>query len=413
VLFLYSISIYFYAFAAKIWALKNQKAQLWVAGRKESFAKLRSVFEKNTQPVIWFHAASLGEFEQGRPVIERFRNQHPDWKILLTFFSPSGYEIRKNYTHADCVVYLPLDTPANARKFVKLVQPKIAIFVKYEFWYNYLNELKKQNVRTFFISAIFRQSQYFFKGYGSWFRKQFRSVEHFFVQNQESEILLKSIGFTNVTISGDTRFDRVVEILQTKKSFPIIEKFKNDKKLFIAGSSWLADEALICQAISKFPDYKFLFVPHEIDETHLQKLERLIGQPSVRYSNFVNPVETHNCASLPNVQIMIIDQIGHLSQLYQYADMAYIGGGFEKSGIHNILEAAVFGMPILFGPNYQKFQEAKDLIALNAAKSISTTDEFVGALHAKPLHHTIHHTIATDYVNQKKGATSIILEQIK
>ncbi|MDR0437935.1 MAG: 3-deoxy-D-manno-octulosonic acid transferase, partial [Bacteroidales bacterium] len=360
--------------------------------------------------VIWFHAASLGEFEQGRPVIEQFRNQHPDWKILLTFFSPSGYEIRKNYAHADCIVYLPFDTPKNAKKFAKLVQPKIAIFIKYEFWYNYLNALKKQHVRTFFVSTIFRPSQYFFKWYGGWTRKQLRAAEHFFVQNQESENLLKSIGFTNVTISGDTRFDRVSEILQTKKSFPIIEAFKGNKKLLVVGSSWPADEKLICDAISKFPNFKFLFVPHEIDEAHLQKLERLIPTPFLRYS----AVETHGRASLQinDVQVMIVDQIGYLSQLYQYADIAYIGGGFEKSGIHNILEAAVFGIPILFGPNYKKFQEAHDLIALGAAKSISTTDEFVVETHGRASLQELP-TKAANYVNQKTGATSIILTTIK
>ncbi len=399
---LYSLSIFFYALAAKIWALKNRKARLWVSGRTESWAKLQSVFEKNSQPVIWFHASSLGEFEQGRPIIERFRKQHQDWKILLTFFSPSGYEIRKDYNQADCVVYLPIDTPANAKKFIALVKPKIAIFIKYEFWYNYLNALKKQDVRTFFVSVIFRPSQYFFKRYGGWFRKQLRGVEHFFVQNSESEKLLKSVGITNVTISGDTRFDRVVEILQTKKSFPVIEAFKENKKLCVIGSSWLADESLICRAIPKFPDFNFLFVPHEIDETHLQKLERLIAQPVLRYSNA-------NSTNVTDIQVMMVDQIGFLSQLYQYADIAYIGGGFEKGGIHNILEAAVFGMPILFGTNYQKFQEAHDLIALGAAKSISTTEEFAEALRETPRQFKT----SADYVNQKKGATTLILSQLE
>jgi len=383
---------------------------LLIRGQAESFRKLQTFFENNSQPVIWFHAASLGEFEQGRPVIEHFRNQHPDWKILLTFFSPSGYEIRKHYAQADCIVYLPFDTPKHAKNFIKLVQPQIAIFIKYEFWYNYLNALEKQHVRTFFVSTIFRPSQYFFKWYGGWPRKQLRAVEHFFVQNQESEDLLKSIGFTNITISGDTRFDRVSEILQTKKSFPIIETFKGDKKLLVVGSSWLADERLICDAISKFPNFKFLFVPHEIDEAHLQKLERLISQPSLRYS----AVETHGRASLQidNFGVMIVDQIGFLSQLYQYADIAYIGGGFEKGGIHNILEAAVFGIPILFGPNYQKFQEAHDLIALGAAKSISTTDEFVIETYGRVSLSELPTNVA-DYVNQKTGATSIILTTIK
>ena len=434
--FLYSIGIYSYALAAKIWALKSQKARKFVNGQAESFEKLRTVFEKNTQPVIWFHAASLGEFEQGRPIIEGFRKERPEWKILLTFFSPSGYEIRKNYAQADCVIYLPFDTAKHAQKFVKLVQPKVAVFIKYEFWYNYLNALKKQDVRTFFVSAIFRPSQYFFKWYGGWARKQLEGVEHFFVQNQESENLLKSISFTNVTFSGDTRFDRVAEILQTKKPFPIIEKFKGNKRLLVVGSSWASDESRICKAFSlpasgscehsgkhnanrtagaeaifnEKSDFKLLFVPHEITEARLKKLEYLISNhfqvKSIRYSKAT-------LDTVSDVQVMIVDEVGHLSQLYQYADVVYIGGGFEKGGIHNILEPAVFGVPIFFGKNHEKFQEVHDLIALNVAQS-TTFDKFVNFVETEQDAALLQEvsTRASNYINLKKGATSVILKKI-
>ncbi len=350
----------------------------------------------------------MSKDEQGRPILENFRKQNPDWKILLTFFSPSGYEIRKSYAQADCIVYLPLDTPRNARKLIQIVKPQIAVFIKYEFWYNYLNTLKKQGVRTFFVSAIFRPKQYFFKSYGFWFRKQLSGVEHFFVQNKESEKLLHSIGFQNVSLAGDTRFDRVSEIPQNKKTFPIIESFKGNKKLCIVGSSWISDEKKICEIISEFPNFKFLFVPHEIDEAHLQSLEQLLSQPSLRYSKAEG-------ANVSDIQVMIVDQIGFLSQLYSYADIAYIGGGFQKSGIHNVLEAAVFGMPIVFGTNYSKFQEARDLVELNVAKSISSSEELVPILKSVESRNAAYLLAceqSKNYVMQKKGATTQILQSI-
>ncbi|MDR2907497.1 MAG: 3-deoxy-D-manno-octulosonic acid transferase [Bacteroidales bacterium] len=407
----YSIGIWFYALAVRIAACRKHKAKLWMAGRKESFSKLQSVFAHNTQPVIWFHAASLGEFEQGRPIIEKFRQQHPDWKILLTFFSPSGYEIRKTYEHADCIVYLPIDTPKNAQKLIRLVRPKIAIFIKYEFWYNYLNELQKQGAQTYFVSTIFRPEQYFFKWYGGWFRSHLRMVEQVFVQTQESADLLRTIGLQNVTVAGDTRLDRVIEIAQTKKPYPIIEAFKGNSKLLVIGSSWPMDESLISQAIAKFPTFKFLFVPHEIDEAHLQKLEHLISQPSVRYST----VDASHLQEITHIQVMIVDQIGHLSQLYQYADIAYIGGGFGN-GIHNILEPTVFEIPVLFGANYRKFQEAHDLIALGATTSITTADELIPYLTATEQQNAMYQNAclqAKNYVNSKKGATNYILSRFK
>jgi len=366
----YSLGIRLYGFSIFLAAFFNEKAAKWRTGRKDIFIKLREAIQVSDQPLAWFHCASLGEFEQGRPVIETFRKKFPSYKILLTFFSPSGYEVRKDYEEVDYVFYLPLDTPSNARKFMEIVKPSAAIFIKYEFWFNYLCELKKNNIPSFLVSAKFREEQYFFKNTGRSFRKYLRYYTVLFVQDEDSETLLKEFRINNVVLCGDTRFDRVINISQ--QSFPdqIIQKFKNKQPLLLCGSTWEEDEKLI------FPVYenlirlglktKLLIAPHEVTEERIKSIESKYPT-TLRYSK-----ATENNAAPANV--MVIDTIGVLSYLYRFADVAYIGGGFGK-GIHNLTEAAVYGIPVLFGPNYKKFIEAEELIKRGGGFSISNADE--------------------------------------
>jgi 3-deoxy-D-manno-octulosonic-acid transferase len=320
--------------------------------------------------VIWLHVASLGEFEQGRPIIEQIRKEHPEYKILLTFFSPSGYEIRKNYEGADYIFYLPIDTPLNVKRFLDIAHPEIAIFVKYEFWLNYLYELKARNVRTFVISAIFRADSVFFKWYGSRWRQALDSYEQIFVQNEESQALLHRIGFDNVIIAGDTRFDRVAAIAQAAKKIDIVEQFKADSRLFVAGSTWGPDEERLVELINENPEIRFVVAPHEMDEERIAWLASAVKGGAVRYTQ----VDANS--NFENTQVLILDTVGILSSVYGYAEWGYIGGGFGV-GIHNTLEAATFGLPIAFGPKYQKFKEACDLIAIGAARSINSADELL------------------------------------
>ncbi|RZJ97942.1 MAG: 3-deoxy-D-manno-octulosonic acid transferase, partial [Flavobacterium sp.] len=319
---------------------------------------------------IWFHFASLGEFEQGRPVLEKLRQLHPQKKIIITFFSPSGYEIRKNYSLADAIFYLPLDTKKNAKRFIEIVNPEMAIFTKYEFWYYYFNELKRKEIPLYIISGIFRKEQIFFKRYGGFYRNILKCVSHFFVQNEESTLLLKSININNTTISGDTRFDRVYENAKNPKHIPEIDFFCGDSPILICGSTWPDDEKLIAELPAKYPDWKFIIAPHEVHESHIQIIESLFPE-TVRFSELKSKRTTDS-------SILIIDNIGMLSALYQYGRFAYIGGGFG-AGIHNTLEAAAFGLPVIFGPKFSKFQEAKDLIEIGAAKSISSADELIAS----------------------------------
>jgi 3-deoxy-D-manno-octulosonic-acid transferase len=343
-----------------------------VIGHKDTWKILHDKLAPDKQ-WIWFHASSLGEFEQGRPIMESIRAEHPEYSIILTFYSPSGYEVRKNYATADIVCYLPFDTLGHVRRFIKTVKPKMAFFIKYEFWPNYLHELKKNNIPTYLISGIFRKNQLFFKSYGFIYRSMLKCFTHFFVQEESSVDLLKSLGYTeNVSISGDTRFDRVLEIMEGSKSLDIIKSFYDEKsrsnsKILIAGSSWPKDEVLIIPYFNENPKLKLIIAPHEIHEEHIKSIEAQLKRPFLRYAN-ATIEEAANCDCL------IIDCFGLLSSIYRYGDIAYIGGGFG-TGIHNTLEAAVYGIPVIFGPNHSKFNEAKSLIACGGGFNIDTKDQ--------------------------------------
>ena len=391
---LYNISIQLYVIAIRFAALFNAKAKLWVNGKKNIFQKIEEV-TKGEQNIVWFHCASLGEFEQGKPIIEGYKQKYPSHKILLTFFSPSGFEIRKNYEGVDWVFYLPADTKSNAKKFISIVKPIKVIFIKYEFWFNYMAELKKQNISFYSVSAIFRDGQAFFKY--KWWAEQLKNVTHFFVQDKTSADLLKSIGLTNHTISGDSRFDSVLSTTQNPKSFPLIKQFCKTKPTIICGSTWLKDETLLSQFIKENPQYNYIIAPHEMH--HISHLQKQTGAQLFSTSNTEN-INSNN--------VLIIDSIGILSSIYQYANIAYIGGGFG-SGIHNILEAITFGLPVIFGPNYQKFNEATKLIALGGAKSISNYTELTLAIDSFA---NFDQTIATNYIKNSSGATETIIESL-
>jgi len=406
--FIYHILIRLYQAAISTASvLGNHKAKLWIGGRKDIFKKLQSAL-KQDEKRIWVHAASLGEFEQGRPLIEKIKEQHPEYKIILTFFSPSGYEVRKNYTGADYIFYLPMDIPANAKRFIDLVKPEKVLFIKYEFWFNYLSILKKRNIPVYLCSAIFRENQLFFKWYGGWYRNILSMFSHFFVQTDKSKELLDSIGFTNVSVTGDTRFDRVYAIASNAREINEVAAFVGSHQCLIAGSTWEPDEDLLAAYINeKDAPVKYIIAPHEIHLSHIERLEKSIGKQVVRFSAW-----KQNPAGNPDV--LIIDNIGMLSSLYRYGQIAYIGGGFGK-GIHNTLEAATFGLPILFGPNYNKFQEAKDLIAFGGAFSITCQNELshkLDELFSNPAALKNAQKVAGEYVKNNIGATDLICAHI-
>ncbi len=351
------------------------KAALFYNGRKNIFSHLQQVFENEKRQVIWVHCASLGEFEQGRPIIESVQKDFPKYCILLTFFSPSGYEIRKDYQGADYVFYLPLDSKNNAAKFLDIVTPTYALFVKYEYWYYYLTELKQRQIPTFIFSALFQERQVFFKWYGSIYRKMLACFTHIFVQNEASKILLQNIGITNVTIAGDTRFDRVKDVVSENKEYPTVAQFKGNKKLIVAGSTWEKDDAIMLSVMQKTSDFKLLIAPHEIGAEKARGLIKLFAAFNVyEWSNPKDVIPT-------NTSVCIVNFIGHLAYLYRYADIVWIGGGFNKKGIHNITEAAMYYKPIFFGPEYSRFREAIELVHLKAAFSISNADKLLDYLH--------------------------------
>lgn len=354
----YNLSVFFYSLLVRFASLFNPKAKQWVQGRKDILKKIAKEVEGETN-LVWFHSASLGEFEQGRPVIEAFRAKYPEYKIVLTFFSPSGYEIRKNYEGVDYVFYLPVDSKKNAKAFIRIIDPKMVFFIKYEFWYHYLNQLRKQEIPTYIFSTIFRKNQMFFKPYGGLYRKILKAFTHFFVQNEESIKLLKGIGFENVSLAGDTRFDRVYTIAKQAKVLDQVEDFAQNRPVMIAGSTWPKDEENIISYINNADkDYKFIIAAHEVDENHIKSIVNAIEKPYVRFTSATK-------AEIDAAEVLVVDCIGILSSLYRYADVSYIGGGFGR-GIHNTLEAACYGLPVIFGPNYHKFKEAKDLLALGA-----------------------------------------------
>lgn len=404
---LYNIGIALYDFAIGIAARRNPKARQWKEGRRGIFDKMQRAIAPDDR-VIWVHSASLGEFEQGRPIIEKIKEQYPGYKILLTFFSPSGYEIRKNYPKADYIFYLPSDKPANVRRFLDIAHPEAAIFIKYEFWLNYLGELRKRKIPTYIVSAIFRRRSVFFRFYGGAWRKALGTFSTLFVQNEESKQLLASIGRNNVVVAGDTRFDRVAAIARAAKRIPLIEAFKGESRLFVAGSTWGPDEELLQQLINDNPGIRFVVAPHEMDEQRIRRIIDNTRGGAVRYT------QCDATTDFTDVQVLILDTVGILSSVYGYASWSYIGGGFGV-GIHNTLEAATFGLPMAFGPNYTKFKEARDMIALGAARSISSADEleaWFAPLRDDETERLRVSRLAANYTLSNCGATDMIVEAV-
>lgn len=402
-IFLYNIGVWIATFFSK-------KVRTMWKGEHETFRVLREKVEPNAK-YVWFHAASLGEFEQGRPIMERIKREHPEYKILLTFFSPSGYEVRKNYNGADIIVYLPIDTIGNARRFMDLAHPVMAFFIKYEFWFNYLRLLKDRGVPTFSVSSIFRPSQMFFRGYGKAYAKVLKCFTRFFVQNEKSQELLKSIGIDCVTVTGDTRFDRVLQIRDAGKSLPIVEKFiggtaEEHPRVFIAGSSWPPDEDIFVKYFNEHRDWKLIIAPHVIGEDHLKQILSKLRRKTVRYTE----------ATMENVvdaECLIIDCFGLLSSIYRYADVTYVGGGFGV-GIHNVLEAAVWGKPVIFGPNNKNFQEAQGLLKAGGGFEISNYDDFVSVMRNLDDDKAFEQSrkSAGEYVESLAGATERIMNEV-
>ena len=388
----YNLIIYLYLIGVAIYSRFNEKVRKMWRGEREAFRILKEKVDPDAK-YVWFHAASLGEFEQGRPLMEQLRKEHPEYKILLTFFSPSGYEVRKNYEGADIITYLPLDTITNARRFLRAIHPVMAFFIKYEFWYNYLHILKHRNVPVYSVSSIFRPDQVFFKWYGRQYGRVLNCFTHFFVQNEISKELLSKIGIHNVSIVGDTRFDRVLQIKEAAKQLPIVEGFVKESgdrsqesgdytskpKVFVAGSSWLPDEEIFIKYFNEHRDWKLIIAPHVIGEDHLKQIEKLLeGRKVVRYTAVEKSAAeislTSHLSPLTSSEVLIIDCFGLLSSIYHYGDVAYVGGGFGV-GIHNLLEAAVWDVPVFFGPNNQRFQEAQGL-KKGGGFEISNYDDF-------------------------------------
>lgn len=399
---IYNFCLKSYYFLILFASLFNYKAKLWIAGRKKIFENLKKI-DFDSYKTIWVHCSSLGEFEQGRPLIDKIKTNHAEYKILLTFFSPSGYEIRKNYINADFIFYLPLDNRKTAKYLIETVNPKYVFFVKYEHWYYYLKNLKKLNIPTYLISANFRINQVFFKSYGKWYLNLLNCYTTIFVQNEKSKLLLENHGIKNVLLAGDTRFDRVYENTLNSKSFDFIEKFKNNTKLIIAGSTWPNDEDLIINYINNHPNYKYIIAPHNVTESNINNI---IKKLNCKYCLFSEA----NQLKLEEYRLIIVNNVGNLSSLYKYSDLAYIGGGFNN-GIHNILEALAFGNPVIFGPKFQKFNEAIESINLNIGFSIKNYFEF-----EKVLNITIENSeyfkiknSAINYIKNNLGSTNIIL----
>lgn len=404
--FMYNLGIRIYYILVLIASLFNAKAKLWISGRRGIWKKLGQELDPHKK-YVWFHASSLGEFEQGRPLIEALKAKDKDLKVVLTFFSPSGYEVRKNYTGADIICYLPLDTKQNARKFIRLIQPQWTFFIKYEYWYNYLKEVKKSGGKLFLVSGIFRKNQLFFKPYGKWYRNILDYFDHLFVQNEISATLLQKHGITNFTLAGDSRFDRVAQIAATSKSINIAEEFSQGSTVIVCGSTWEPDETNLIQYLQNNAEknLKLIIAPHEIHKPHINQITDKIKLPYCLFSE-----ASH--ADLSKAGVLIIDNIGMLSSIYKYGQISYIGGGFG-AGIHNTLEAAVYNIPVIFGPNYSKFQEATDLIKSGGGFSYSTKEELNKLLDNflnDPVKISDAGKAAGDYVNKMKGATSIIEE---
>lgn len=359
--------MYIYQLGVCIYALFNDKVRKMWRGEREAISKLRSCVDPQAE-YVWFHAASLGEFEQGRPLMEELRRRHPEYKILLTFFSPSGYEVRKDYKGADIICYLPIDTVSNARRFLRTIRPVMAFFIKYEFWYNYLHILRHRGVPVYSVSSIFRPDQVFFKWYGKQYQHVLKCFTRFFVQNEHSRELLHGIGIDDVEVVGDTRFDRVLQIRQASKQLPIVEAFTKGYRTFVAGSSWPPDEEIFIKYFNEHPDWKLIIAPHVIGEDHLKQIEALLERKTVRYTQATEE-------NVADAGCLIIDCFGLLSSIYHYGNIAYVGGGFGV-GIHNVLEAAVWDVPVIFGPNNKRFREAQGLLASKGGFEIADASAF-------------------------------------
>jgi 3-deoxy-D-manno-octulosonic-acid transferase len=404
--FLYNIGILIFTALVRLAAPFNRRARLWHDGRRNWKTRIAEKIRPDDK-TVWVHCASLGEFEQGRPVIEALKKQKPGIKIILTFFSPSGYEVRKNYSEADCISYLPADSPANASEFVRIVNPDLAIFVKYEFWSNYISALYRNKTPLYLISGIFRPGQHFFKWYGGYFRSMLGKFEMFYVQDIDSGKLLNSIGINKVVVAGDTRFDRVADIAAAAKDIPRIEAFRGTERLFLAGSSWAPDEEIMARFINENPSkMKWVFAPHEIHAANIERLQKLFNIKAIRFSEYDG--------TPTDARVLIIDNIGMLSSAYRYAYIAAVGGGFGK-GIHNILEASCWGIPVMFGPRHEKFREAVELIKENGAVSYDSFEKFSETLN-KWLDDEAFYlntaNAATSYVKKNTGATDMIMSEI-
>ena len=412
---MYSLGIYLYALLVRlVAALGHRKARAMVRGQRNTWRILREKIDP-TARYVWFHAASLGEFEQGLPLIERLRREQPSRKILLTFFSPSGYEVRKDYKGADVVCYLPFDSPTAARRFIKWARPEMAFFIKYEFWRNYIDVLSKKSIPVYSVSSIFRPGQIFFRWYGRKYARCLRRITHFFVQNERSVELLRTIGVQdNVTIVGDTRFDRVIDIRNNARPLPLVEQFTRAKEdsnaapfVLVAGSSWQPDEDILLDYVNRHPDLRLVIAPHVVNDAHIQEIEQKLTTPALRYSQ----------ATLENVddyRVLIIDGYGLLSSIYRYATVAYVGGGFGV-GIHNVPEAAVYGIPVIIGPNHQRFAEAMALIANGGCKNIENAEDFSVIMDdflENPAHIAQAGSAAGDYIHQNAGATPVIYQHV-
>ena len=411
---MYNQIIYLYLLGVAIASLFNEKVRKMWRGERDAFRVLREKVDPNAH-YVWVHAASLGEFEQGRPLMEEIRRKHPELKILLTFFSPSGYEVRKNYEGADIICYLPLDTITNARRFLRIIRPEVAFFIKYEFWYNYLHILKHRGVPVYSVSSIFRENQIFFKWYGRQYGHVLKCFTHFFVQNEVSKQLLARLGLTNVTITGDTRFDRVLQIKEAAKQLPIVKKFVGDcPNVFVAGSSWPPDEDIFIKYFEEHPEWKLIIAPHVIGEDHLKQIEGLLASRKVvRYTD-VRTDSSSDYSPLTEASVLIINCFGLLSSIYHYGQVAYVGGGFGV-GIHNTVEAAVWAKPVVFGPNNQKFQEAQELKACGGGFEIQNFEDFERLIQRFSADADFLKEAgqkAGDYVRGRAGATQKILASI-
>ena len=404
---IYNLGIHIYQLGIRLAGLFSDKPAKMVKGHREAYDLLKSKIDRNAR-YIWFHAASLGEFEQGRPLIERIRKEYPQYKILQTFFSPSGYEVRKNYDGADIVCYLPMDTPGNAKKFVDLVNPSMVFFVKYEFWQNYLNALYNKGIPVYSVSSIFRPNQIFFRWYGKSYRQVLKTFEHLFVQNEESKKLLENIGVMNTTVVGDTRFDRVLDICAAAKQLPLVQKFKGNALTFVAGSSWGPDEDIFIRYFNAHPEMKLIIAPHVVNDSHMKEIMSKLQRPCIRYTQ----------ATEENVQqadCLIIDCYGLLSSIYRYGEISYIGGGFGV-GIHNVLEAAVYSIPVIFGPNNKKFREAQHLLANKGGFEVNGYEDFevlMDKFLTDEAYLQASGQAAGDYVKNNSGAMEKIMDYVK